>query len=181
MWFIDDPWPPVLILALLAVVFGLAWNSNRRGWYLLSALACVGLAFVVLVVEEMIITEAEEVEARVHELADLVSREDYEKVLDFLAGDAKDLRAEIGSHIQDVEIEDNLRITDVRVTYEPDTGKAVSHFRANGTVTWRKSLTQQVSTRWNLTWKKADGAWKIIQIDRLDPIKGEIIDTWSQP
>jgi hypothetical protein len=179
MWFTEDPWPPVLILAVLALVFGLAWHANQRPRHLLLAIGCAGLGLVVLIVEEMIVTEAEEVEAQVYALAEAVTREDYEKVLDFLSAEAGPLRAEVGSVIQDVEVEDNLRITDLRVSHKSGSDTAESHFRANGSVTWRKSFTSNVTTRWNLTWRKAEGAWKIIQIERLDPIKGEVIDTWS--
>lgn len=179
MWFIEDPWPPVLILAVVALVFGLAWNATHRSLYFLSALGCVALGLVVLVVEEMVVTEAEEVEAQVYALAEAVTRGEHEKVLDFLSKDAGSLRAQIGSHMEDIQVEDNLRITDLQVAHESGSSQAKSHFRANGSVTWKKSFTDNIATRWNLTWEKNQGTWKIIQVERLHPIKDEVIGTWS--
>ncbi len=177
MWFIEDPWPPVLFLGVLAVVFGLAWNATRRKRYLLFALGSVLLGFMTLVVEEMIITEAEQVEARVYALAEAVMQEDVDRVLSFLAAD--NLQAEIGSQLPNVEIEDDLRITALEVTHEPGTDTALSHFRANGRITWRNTYTYNSPTRWNLTWQRIDGVWRITQIERLHPIEGNVIGTWD--
>jgi hypothetical protein len=79
----------------------------------------------------------------------------------------------------DVQVQDDLRITALEVTLEPGGKQARSHFRANGTVTWTKTLTHTGPTRWNLTWQKAGETWKVIQVERLDPIKGEVISTWG--
>ncbi len=129
MWFTEDPWPPVLILALAALVFGLAWKFNRRHLYLLSALGCMGLGLAVLIVEEMIVTPTEEVEARVNELVDAVTKGENAKVLDFLAGDTNGLREAIRSQLENIQVQD-MRITGLQVTLEPAGDKAESNFRA---------------------------------------------------
>jgi hypothetical protein len=179
MWFIEDPWPPILILAVIAMVFGFAWNANHRGLYFLSALGCVALGFVVLVVEELIITESEEVEAEVYALAEAVTKGEQEQVLDFFAGDAGRLRAAIASRMDDIQVEDNLRITGLQVEMQNNGTEAQSDFRANGTVTLKNMGSYNGPTRWNLTWEKNEGTWKIIQVEQLDPIKGHVISTWS--
>lgn len=178
MWFTEDPWPPVMVLVVLAVVFGLAWNATRRGRYILLALGLVVLAFGVLVVEELVVTQAEEVEARVLALADDVVRGDVEKVLGYFSDEAQSVKSAIGSRLEDVQVEEDLRITDLQVTMDSAGTQAESHFRANGRVSYR-SWTSNTSTRWNLTWQKEGTSWKILKVERLDPIEGEVINTWS--
>ncbi len=179
IWFTEDPWPPILILALLAIVYGIAWNATHRGLYLLTTIGLIGLGFVVLIAEELIETESEKVEAQVHALADAVKEGDPETVIAFISTEAGGLRQLIGSRIQDVDVADDLRITDLQVTLESSAEKAKSHFRANGTGTLKQSFSHNFTTRWNLTWQKERETWKVIQIDQLDPIKGDVINEWS--
>ncbi len=178
MWFTEDPWPPVLILGVIAIVFGLAWNATRRGKFFLMAGGTVFLALGVLIGEEMVVTDSERVEDRVLKLADAVRRSESEKVLTFFADDADDLRKHIAGHLDDVKFED-LHIADLKVEVEPGGTQAKSEFRANGSGTWRGTLSTNFATRWRLTWQNESGTWKVIQIERLDPIKGHVIGTWS--
>ena len=178
MWFTEDPWPPVLILGVIAVVFGLAWNATRRGKFLLLAVGTVLLALAVFVGEEMYETESERVEDRVLKLAAAVRRSETETVLTFFAADADNLRNQIAGHLGNVKFED-LHISDIRVKLEPGETEAHSDFRANGMATWRETFSSNFATRWNLTWLNEGGTWKVSQIERMDPIKGDVIGTWS--
>lgn len=177
MWFTEDPWPPVMILTVVAVVFGIAWHVNRRGLYFLAAAGAVFLMLVVLVAEEMIETESERVEARVLALTDSVVEGDIENVLSFISDEATALRSIVESQLEHVRIDQDLRITQLAVTMEPNGNKAKSHFRANGKGTY-KSWTQSFATRWNLTWRKEGETWKLVQIEQLEPIEGDVISTW---
>jgi hypothetical protein len=179
MWFTEDPWPPLLILALLAIVFGIAWNATRRGLYFLITAGLVALGLLVFLAEEVIQTESERVEAQVHALAEAVEKGDAERVLAFISKEAPGLRELIGSRIQDVDVDEGLRITDLQVTRDGPGGKAKSHFRANGSGTWRKTLSHTFTTRWNLTWQKEGETWRVIQVEQLDPIKGDVINEWK--
>lgn len=178
-WFTEDPWPAVMILAVLGLVFGIAWYSTRRGVHFLLAIGMVVLGLVVLLAEQMIVTEAEDVEARVLELGDAVVEGNPETVMGFFGAGTESLQSTINTNLKIVDVREGLRITDLEVTLEPGASEAESHFRANGEVLVRKSMTYTSATRWNLTWKKEDGTWKITEIQRLEPIKGEVIDTWG--
>ena len=71
-------------------------------------------------------------------------------------------------------VHDDLRVSDVMVTVNEKDSLATSHFRANASVTmlgggdagWRPS-------RWEFTWQREEGAWRIIKIQRLHPIRDE--------
>lgn len=178
MWFTEDPWPPLLILSLFAIVFGIAWNATRRGLYLLITIGLVALGGLVFIVEELIQTESERVEERVYALAEAVKEGTPEKVVEYISSEAKSLREYIRGRMEDVDVDEDLRITDLQVTLD-EAGKAKSHFRANGTGTWKKTLSHAFTTRWNLTWKKEGETWRVIQIEQLDPIKGDVINEWK--
>lgn len=57
--------------------------------------------------------------------------------------------------------------------------QAVSHFRANGTVVPENYGDQHVATRWEVSWRKEAGEWKVYKIVRLNPITGEPINLLS--
>ena len=177
MWFTEDPWPPVMVLGVVAVVFGIAWHATRRGMYFLAAAGSVLLMLVVLIAEEMIVTDAEQVEARVLALTDDVVKGDIEKVLSYISDDAGGLKSDVESRLEHVKIDEGLRITDLAVTMQPGGLQAKSHFRANGAGSY-KSLSHNFATRWNLTWQKEAGTWKLIKIEQLEPINGDVLDTW---
>ncbi len=178
MWFTEDPWPPVLILIVLAVVMGIAWNATRRGKYILFGFGAVVMGLGVLVVEDMIITPGEELEAQVLALADAVKRGDTPTVLEFFKSEA--LKSTVGSQLENITIEGDLPITDLEVQVDDKAITAVSHFRANTSARWKKAPPVSGPSRWNLYWERtATQPWKIHKIERLDPIKGNVINTWS--
>lgn len=177
-WFTEDPWPPLIIFVVLAFVFGIAWYSTRRGVYFVTAIAMVVLGLVLLVVEEAIVTQAEEVEARVLALADAVVEGKPETVLSFFAAGTDDLQSTIATNLKQVDVRPGLRITDLDVTHEPEARDAQAHFRANGEVLYN-GITYTSATRWRLSWVKEEGTWNVTQVERLDPIRGEVIDTWG--
>lgn len=179
MWFTEDPWPPIIVLAVLALVFGIAWNATRRGVYFVTAIGMLVLGVIVLIVEDSIVTESEEVEARVLALGDAVVDGNPKTVSSFFAAGTEDLQSTITNNLKIVDVRPGLRITDMEITHEPGTSQAQSHFRANGEVLVRSSITYTSPTRWNLSWKKEDGTWKVAQIQRLEPIKGDVISTWG--
>ncbi len=74
----------------------------------------------------------------------------------------------------------NLRITDVSVEMLSQGSRARCHFRANGRfeVIGFGDIGHQ-ATRWELTWQREGGAWKVIRIRRLNPITGEEMDQRS--
>jgi hypothetical protein len=179
MWFTEDPWPPLMILALLAIVFGIAWNATHRGLYLFITAGLIALGGLVFIVEELIETKSEQVEARVYALANAVVDGDPAKVISFISPEAKGLREEIGSGMEEVDVDEGLRITDVEVTMDDSATQAKTHFRANGMGTLRKTFSHAFTTRWNVTWKKEGETWRIVQIEQLELYKDEVINEWK--
>lgn len=182
MWFTDNPWPPIVIFGMLAVVFVAMWSSKKRAFFLVLAGAMSLLAVGTFFAEQYILTTEEQVEAEVYRLTDSFEQLDIPVTLEFYSARATKQRNNIkqaGALIDEIN---SLRITDVSVELLMENSRARTHFRANGTVTGSllgQSLSQNFSTRWLLTWQREEDEWKVIETQRLHPITGEEIQTFS--
>ncbi len=179
MWFSDNPWPPMTIFALAAVVFFAMGLSQSRKSYLVIAfllsVACVGTFFV----EQWIITDEELVEAQVYELTDAFYQLDIDGALELFSQGAKNERALVQQMGSFIEQFNSLRITDTDVELLANDSRAKTHFRANGELTAHAGGKHRFSSRWELIWQKEGGEWKVIKVQRLHPITGEHISSLS--
>ena len=179
MWFADSPWPTIVALLVATVAFAFAWSRSRRPVIGGLAVACLLLIPAVYFAERAIVTPAEEVEADVLALRDAVVAGDVERTLSFFSATALPERTAVAAALALADVQDDLRITDLDVsTFGVDT-QAVSHFRANGTVSSRAFGDHRVATRWEVSWRKEAGDWKLYKIERLNPITGEPIGLLS--
>ena len=176
MWFTENPWPPILILAVAALGLFFVWTNTRKGMYLAAAITMIVAQVAVYFVERSIVTRAEEIEAAVGELAEAVVAGDVERTLQYISKRRPALRSVVTMALQGYDVQDDLRITDVQVDTFAADSQGHSHFRANGTVAFRGGgIVQRGTTRWRLTWRWEEGRWRIIRIERLHPISGEEI------
>jgi hypothetical protein len=76
-------------LGILAVAFLIAMRVTQQGRYLIWALAALGLAGAVLVIEHFWVTDAERIERVVYDLRDAVAVSDAERVLTHLTPDVE--------------------------------------------------------------------------------------------
>lgn len=173
MWFTETPWPPV-VLALVGAAFLLvAWSSRGQTKFLVGAVLLVLLCVVIYVVEGQIVTDAERVEASVHELCHAFQRKD-EATYDYISQTAPEIKVALMGAMALVRVQDDLSVTDVSVEMLAQNSRALSHFRANATidVVGYGNVGRQPS-RWELTWQREDDEWKVIRVTRLHPITGE--------
>lgn len=179
MWFTETPWPPIVACSVVAALFLGLWFSNQRGLnfaiFVGALLACVGI----YVVEGMIVTDSEVVEQAVYDLADAVEREDLEGALAHLSPNATAERALVTGGLQMVEIDGNLRISDLQVEMMGENSRARSHFRANGTIRYQGQM-HYTPTRWMLNWQREGGEWRVTGIERLSPTGGDRIDPMAK-
>src|SRR5258708_21859184 len=162
-WFTENPWPLMIILAIAAIAFGAAWMSEKRGLWLAAGLLSFGAVIGVYLIERSIVTEAERVEQSVHDLAAAFQRKDKEGTLSYFSVQAPELRTQVGQALDWVEMPNGIDIKDVHVRTSNENTRAVSHFRANGTVSFRGMGSQHAASRWAVTWQKEGTQWKIIE------------------
>ncbi|HEY0981321.1 MULTISPECIES: hypothetical protein [unclassified Schlesneria] len=173
MWFTENAWPPMLICAVAGIVFLGLWNSDRRSLYLVLALVSLGMIGVVYGVERMIVTDGEKLQLQVVDLCNQFRRRDP-AALDHFAASAPGLRLLCQEAMALVEVGDDLRLTDFKTTLTNQNSRGRVHFRANATISVM-GFTGHHPFRCVLSFQKEGGNWRIIDVERLDPIKGEKI------
>lgn len=181
MWFTENPWPGIVLFVGLSCFFlmralkqGLVRDYGLCGLMLLGALA-------VYVIEQAIVTPAEEIRGHLAELLDDCKRNDVEAVVGRISKNNPVLRTLVTTGLNMAKIHDDVRLTDIQVQTLAENTRGVSHFRANGTITAHSvSYANRVSTRWEMTWQKEGGEWRIVSIKRLNPITGEDMDMLKQ-
>jgi len=178
-WFTETPWPPIFILVLVAGGCLAVWSSQKRGLWLSAALVALIAAVGVYFAERLIVTEAERVETEVHSLVSAFERKDHDGLVSFFSARAPELQAMAEQALTLVDIPNGLDIKDMRVRTSNEDTRAVSHFRANGTISVHNLASTHVATRWELTWQKEQGRWKIVGVQRLNPYKEEKMDPFE--
>jgi hypothetical protein len=179
MWFTENPWPPVVILIVAAAVFVGLWMSQRRAFWLLAALTAVVGTFAVYFIERRIVTESEQIEQNVFDMTSAFRQRDEAKTLSYFSKQAPELHDLIRAGMKLVEVHDDLSVKDMSVRLLGGNTQAISHFRANATVTLTSgssilgSLTHHGVSRWELRWQKEGDDWKVVEVVRLNPTKEE--------
>ena len=176
-WFTETSWPPIMVLAALAAASVAMFLNSQRLKYLVGILPLLIFSPVIYVVEQRIVTERERVEEAVLGITSAFERNNAQEVLDYIAPNNRFLRAEAFLGMEIVEATGPLSVTDVSVAMRNQDSRAISHFRVNGPI--RVSRFGDVghpSSRWDVTWQKQGGDWKITDVRRLDPVSGELME-----
>jgi len=172
-WFTENPWPPIILLIIAAAGMLAVWSSQKRAIWLAGAATAIAAAGAVFLVARAIVTEAERVEKKVHEVAEAFERKDKDGTLAFFSVQRPELRALVDQALEWVDLPNGVDIKDMSVRLSNENTRAITRFRANGTVSYKKLGSHHAPSRWEVTWQKEAGDWKIIAVDRLDPIKDE--------
>src|SRR4029077_4719846 len=99
--------------------------------------------------------------------------------LTFFSVQAPELRSQAEQALSWVTLPNGIDIKDMRVRTSNENTRAVSHFRANGTVVVH-GMSTHAASRWEVTWQKEGTQWKIIDVQRLNPFKDEKMDMFDQ-
>ena len=178
-WFTETPWPPIVILVIAACAMLAVWSAQKRGAWLLGALGALVVAVGVYFVEQAVVTDAERVEQAVVRLADDFRRKDRDATLAYFSQQAPEWRAQVSEALDLVDLHPDLDIKDMHVRLFAEGSRAVARFRANGTVSFRGMDLGWKPSLWELTWQKEGGQWKIIDVQRLDPINEQRIGVFD--
>jgi hypothetical protein len=174
MWFTETPWPPFCICSVIAAIFFAQWYVHRGPRQLKLAIGFLALGGLVIVVERLIVTEPERVENHVHELARAFEAGDASRCVDFFSLHDSQDRALVENAIGAAHIVGHIRITDMSVQMSSAESRATTTFRASATVDIQ-GHEQHGATRWELTWQREGGEWKINRLRRLHFVgEGEI-------
>ena len=176
-WFTETAWPPIMVLATVAGVGIALFLNSQRIKYLALLLPLLVLGPVLYFVEQRVVTERERVEHAVTGVASAFEQQDRDGTIRHFSVNADALRRVVSWTLDNVEPTGTLSITDLAITMRNQDSRAVTHFRANGPIAVSGfGDVGHRSTRWEMTWQKEGGDWRIIDVQRLDPISGEQMD-----
>lgn len=178
MWPTENPWPAMIALVCVAVLFIGRYAARRKLPSLILAVLCLLLAGGCFVLDQLVVTPAELIAQNIYDLTAAFQRQDKQKTLSYFSPKARE-RVIIETALGQVKVQDDLRVSDVSVTFRAANSVAVSHFRANASVSVNMmGVNADISyhpSRWELDWQREAGEWKIIQVHRLNPITGKEI------
>lgn len=84
-WLSEDPWPLAGTFALIAVLLLIRARFSQQGKHLAWAGVALGLAGLVVLVEQLWVTDRERIEMAVYDMADAVKASDFERLESHLA------------------------------------------------------------------------------------------------
>lgn len=189
MWFTETPWPPIVGLCVVGVLLFLGWMSQRKTAFLVGVVLCLALCGIVFVVEQQIVTERERVEQTLLDFAAAFQRDSMQQglvnlvipgqkpaSLSYISAAADGTQRMAEAALNFVDLPEPVRISDVRTTMSNNHSRAVIQFRASATVRaggYTDGIHQP--TRWELTWHREKGDWKILRATRLNFLTGEAL------
>lgn len=195
MWFTETPWPPIIGLTVVGVLLFLGWLSQRKLVFLGGVALCVVLCGIVFVVERQIVTEREHVEQTLLDFAEAFQRDSMQQgllnlvlggpepeSLRFISASADGMKRMAVAAMNLVDLPEPVRISDVRTNMSNNDSRAIMQFRASATVKaagYAEAVHQP--TRWELTWQREKGEWKIVRATRLNFMSGAPLDNPFAP
>lgn len=173
-WFTETAWPPIMLLATAGGAGVALFYTTQRVKYLLALIPLILLGPVIYAYERRTVTERERVEQSVFEVTSAFQRQDRPEVLRYIGRQEATLQRVATWAMDTIQPDGPLNVTDVSVAMHNNDSRAASHLRVNGQISViGMGKVGHCSSRWELTWQKEGGEWRIIGIQRLDPISGE--------
>lgn len=186
MWFTEDAWSPVIVCLVGVVISAIAWSSSQRPRYLGVAALLTVIAAGVFFVEKVIVTDAEQVEQNLLDLVRAFVTESRQmqagqpqapeslQCVNYFSLQNTGDRSRVVAALLVADVQDDIRITDVQIRLTNENSRALCHFRANATVS-AGSFSGHHPSRWELTWQKEGGEWKITRTRMLNIMNGSEI------
>lgn len=171
MWFTEDAWAPIIIFIMIGGALAFVAHSQQKPRLFVAAAFMGILAGMTYFIERAIVTEREKIEASIDDLARAFHENDRTGTLNYISPQNVEAQNLANRALNTVDIEDDYRITDMKIEISAENTLAQSHFRVNVTAT-AFGVTSPAKTRWKLLWRKEGGKWKITEVKRLDPITG---------
>ena len=173
----ENPWPAMIVLLCVAVLCVGKWIGRRKIGSLVIAVVCILLGAGCYLLDMYVQTAGELITQNVYDLTTAFQQQNVPKTLGFFSAQAIPERVLISTALNQVRVGEDLRVSDVSVTFKAANSLAISHFRANASVTINiPGGPHHVSyhpSRWELDWQKEAGEWKIVKVHRLNPITGK--------
>ena len=182
MWFTEDAWSPIILCTVIAAIFFVAFMTTQRARFLIALPLLLLAALTIYFVEIAIVTDTEQVEQNLLDLVSTFVEESHQfsggqvpeqvRCQSFFAENNTTDRTRVIAALMFVQVEGDIRVTDVNIRLTNRDTMAVTHFRANATFSVG-SNTGHHPSRWEMTWQKQAGEWKITRTRMLNVMNGQ--------
>ena len=184
MWFTEDAWSPIILCTVIAAIFFIAFMTTQRARFLLALPLLLLAAITIYFVELAIVTDSEQVEKNLLDLVSTFVEESHQfgagsaakpeqvRCQSFFAENNTIDRTRVVAALMFVQVESDIRVTDVKIQLTNKDTMAVTHFRANATFSAGSNSSHHPS-RWEMTWQKQAGEWKITRTRMLNVVNGQ--------
>ncbi len=117
-WLLESPWPAILVGSVASISFWGMWRQRLEKKYLAAMLITVAATVALVVLERLVVTETEQVERTLYQIAQALEKNDVNAVLAYLHPRARSARNALRRVLPRVRI---LRasLSDVRVEWVP--------------------------------------------------------------
>ncbi len=149
-WLLESPWPALVVGGLLVLTFWGAWRQTLQRRHFWSMIAALAVTLGLLVLEQVVVTETEQVEATLHQIARALEQNDVEQVLGFLHPQARSARQALRRILPQVRII-RASLSDVQVQWDPNADPPRAHVRLWGSVRFEyrgRELAEHVPSRY---------------------------------
>jgi hypothetical protein len=175
---VESPWPAIIVGVLLLMLLGVAYiNTRRRG--LVTAAGCVLAGVLLLVLMEMfVVTEREEVEQTLEELAVALETNDIDAVVAHLAPNAMAIRAAAMTYLPMVRVSDANVGNDLQVTINRLTSPPTARAEFTGRLSFDKQSGPDAVPynnfvqKFSLKLEKRDERWLLSSYETSRPGQG---------
>jgi hypothetical protein len=172
---------PLIILvagSLLVAVAAAMWVQTRHRLAAIALLVAIGGTVAALVLERLVVTSGEEVEATLHALAERLEANDVDGVLRYISPQHEALRQEARSYLRRIRVKSISIKSNLQVTTAPGrpVRSAVARFNAvaaiEGPANWGGGAELTVPRLLVVRFRRGDDRWLVTDYESFDP-RGE--------
>ena len=172
MWLFEEPLYVIILGVIAVAMLGFAWYQVQWRSLLYAIAGVVVLTVVMLVIGHFVVTDTEQVKQTLYDLAHVVEQNDLNKVLEYAATGADDVRAQAAAElprydIHRVKIKHNLEVT---IDYDKTPPRATATFNVVVEGVERSLHASFHVPRYvEMTFVKQNGKWRVLSYHHWSP------------
>ncbi|HWL09526.1 MAG TPA: hypothetical protein VNQ76_14045 [Planctomicrobium sp.] len=173
MWPSESPWI-ILIISLVGVIISIQVWMTRQHWGALAvAIVCLFLAAGGVIYDQVVVTPREMIGKEILAMTSAFQKRDLDKTLSYISDSAWDVKLLAAEGYNQVELHNDMRVSDIQVEMLAQGQRARAQFRVNTTATYKQGGAGRLATMWESKWQQETDGWKMIEIVALDPLNSQ--------
>lgn len=174
-WLFEDPLPIVVMGAVLVIGLGVGFVKTGRRTLAIAAAATVLLVAALIALERMVVTDREQVESTLFEIASSIERNEIDAALEHIAPDAPGVHHASSElrrvEFREVDIKPNLEI-EVFPERTPPTAEARFNVMVILSVPALRLTNERYPRYVEVTFRKEGDRWLVEDYQHFNPTRG---------